>query len=643
MARIGLENSLTLRAESTIQLDFVRLEIAYALEGGIPVIPLLINTTQMPKPEMLPPDIQELAFRHALPLDSGMDFHSHADRLIAGIGKATDAARKRRRFVTDSEKTRPASPTTHVQRTSFGGEESKRKLIAWTGSKLVVGTSVALLFAVAALAAWYVATYRREPAKQVATANESKSDKSAQPFSESAPTVKPSVPISPSAEASSPLPLASVKPKPVVGPNSQPQITKAARLDFASITKEHPYVNSLGMKFVPVPGTSVLFSIWETRVKDFEAFVEASGHKAEGGMLSMEKGIKDVGGTWRDPGFSQTGEHSVCGVSWEDATAFCEWLTEQERKAGRISANQAYRLPTDLEWNAAVGKIKYPWGTQWPPPNGAGNYNQHFKVDEYETTSPVGSFEANSYGIYDLGGNLSEWIDSTGLPSDEQKEALRWDTKQDWYDAMKTMGEMRGGSWAILFPDHLLSSYRRFNLREARSDDVGFRCVLSELEIVSTKDEESSAPLESPSTSPNDSGAQKLTKIYVKKYGFSVLLPTEFFPDAALQLADANTDRLVSVNGCFRVAFNVLSGPVKKAYDNCIAEFRKKANHTTIDYKVVKETWFVVSGDSGTTGYYTKGVKRGEDIFVMQLEYTGDICNITDAMLTEMSHKFDGK
>src|SRR5207302_1363769 len=137
--------------------DFVRLEIAYALEGGIPVIPLLINTTQMPKPEMLPPEIQELVFRHALPLDSGMDFHSHADRLIVGIGKVTDAARKRRRFVTDSEKTRPASPTTHVSRTSSGSEE---KLTTWTGSKLFVGTSVALLFAVAVFGAWYITTHR---------------------------------------------------------------------------------------------------------------------------------------------------------------------------------------------------------------------------------------------------------------------------------------------------------------------------------------------------------------------------------------------------------------------------------------------------------------------------------------------------
>ncbi len=64
--------------------DFVRLEIEYALKAGIPVIPLLINTTPMPKPEKLPRDIELLAFRNALPLDSGLDFHQHLDRVIAG-------------------------------------------------------------------------------------------------------------------------------------------------------------------------------------------------------------------------------------------------------------------------------------------------------------------------------------------------------------------------------------------------------------------------------------------------------------------------------------------------------------------------------------------------------------------------------
>jgi TIR domain len=65
--------------------DFVRLEIKYALEQGIPVIPLLVDNTLMPKPEKLPPEIERLAFRNALPLDSGLDFHNHADRIINSI------------------------------------------------------------------------------------------------------------------------------------------------------------------------------------------------------------------------------------------------------------------------------------------------------------------------------------------------------------------------------------------------------------------------------------------------------------------------------------------------------------------------------------------------------------------------------
>jgi TIR domain-containing protein len=65
--------------------DFVRLEIEYALQRGIPIIPLLLDETPMPGGEALPPALQALAFRNALPLDSGMDFHSHVNRLISGI------------------------------------------------------------------------------------------------------------------------------------------------------------------------------------------------------------------------------------------------------------------------------------------------------------------------------------------------------------------------------------------------------------------------------------------------------------------------------------------------------------------------------------------------------------------------------
>src|SRR5438094_8472003 len=108
--------------------DFVRLEIAYALEGGIPVIPLLINTTQMPKPEMLPPDIQELSFRHALPLDSGMDFDSHTDRLITGIAKAMAAAPRSGRRQ-EANKSTPSAVNARP----------RRKIVIWSAAILLVG------------------------------------------------------------------------------------------------------------------------------------------------------------------------------------------------------------------------------------------------------------------------------------------------------------------------------------------------------------------------------------------------------------------------------------------------------------------------------------------------------------------------
>jgi hypothetical protein len=164
--------------------------------------------------------------------------------------------------------------------------------------------------------------------------------------------------------------------------------------------------NSLGMRFVLVPGTNVLFSIWETRVQDYQQFVDET-------RLA-----------WPKTYFPQGATHPAVLITYEDAVSFCRWLTEKERLEGWLGPDQEYRLPTDIEWGAAVGPDEFPWGNKWPPPRGVGNYADEAAKrglypswtiiggydDGHDATAPVGSFAANLYGLYDLGGNVWERV-----------------------------------------------------------------------------------------------------------------------------------------------------------------------------------------------------------------------------------------
>jgi formylglycine-generating enzyme required for sulfatase activity len=219
--------------------------------------------------------------------------------------------------------------------------------------------------------------------------------------------------------------------------------SQASASSPADATKECPFINSLGMPFVPIPRFETCFCVWPVRVQDYEQYCAATG------------------ATYPPCPFPQGSDHPVVGVTWNDAIEFCVWLTRKERAEGRIDDKTVYRLPTDLEWSAAVGlpyepeptpeerHLKapdYPWGLRWPPPENAGNYEHHRDgdypgflrfyedmlsdgdpqasilktfyeewktewsiVDNYQYTSPVGSFCPNSNNIYDLGGNVWEW------------------------------------------------------------------------------------------------------------------------------------------------------------------------------------------------------------------------------------------
>ena len=251
-------------------------------------------------------------------------------------------------------------------------------------------------------------------------------------------------------------------------------------------TKAGSFINSLGMKFVPVPGTDVLFSVWLTRLKDYRAYAETDSCPEElrpapdTGTMWPAKGYVWSTPGWQKPGYEQDENHPVAQVSWEHAMAFCRWLTAKERADGIIGDDQEYRLPRDREWNAAVGSGNYPWGNQWPPPEGAGNYGPGLNVDRYAATSPCGSFRPNEFGLFDMGGNLLQWCEDWYRAEMNDREVLRVFDELGDDGGGRKYRVLRGASWTAEIPEYLRSSVRVYGgFPDKQSAHNGFRCVLT--------------------------------------------------------------------------------------------------------------------------------------------------------------------
>lgn len=271
--------------------------------------------------------------------------------------------------------------------------------------------------------------------------------------------------------------------------------------EIQSATKERPYVNSLGMKFVPIPikggltnEQNVLFCVWETRVQDFRQYASETGYRQSGGasVLKIEPDGKDYSwkldkeASWEQPGFEQGGDHPVICVSWEEARAFCAWLSTKE--------GRTYRLPTDAEWSAAVGLGKYPWGSAETPPKGAGNYaGAESKAgmpakwgmiggydDGFPRTAPVARFSANGFGLYDVGGNVWEWCEDEYRAKMNEPDVLEKIPafNKERSDDGTAYRVLRGGSWNSSTEFGRRSSCRNVDRPADRDVSVGFRCVL---------------------------------------------------------------------------------------------------------------------------------------------------------------------
>lgn len=194
-------------------------------------------------------------------------------------------------------------------------------------------------------------------------------------------------------------------------------------------------VNHEGHKLVPVPGLPHLFAgMHEVRVSDFAAFIRATGYQPASRIKPEKQEFVFTSGyyQWNSPGRDQQPDHPVTCISWRDADAYCQWLTETARARKEITAPAEYRLLTDAEWSALAGVDNhgkdwlwerpqelpvFTWGNKLAKPPGWENHadtdsraSPDNKRDVWKTAAPVGALRRSAHGFHDLGGNVREWV-----------------------------------------------------------------------------------------------------------------------------------------------------------------------------------------------------------------------------------------
>ena len=235
-----------------------------------------------------------------------------------------------------------------------------------------------------------------------------------------------------------------------------------------------------------------LMGAYPVTVGQFAAFVQDSGYRTDaekdgkGGFgfnLTTAQWEQKAEYTWRHPGFTQGDDHPVVQVSWNDATAFCAWLSQKEGKV--------YELPTEAEWEYACRagtKTRFWCGDTDASLEGKVNIadtSLKGKVDSeatktwtfvpwddgYAFTSPVGTFKPNPWGLYDMHGNVWQWCSDWYGP---YPEGYIKDTKGKESGNRRVL---RGGSW-FFGPRGCRSAYRSGDVPAYRDYCFGFRVVL---------------------------------------------------------------------------------------------------------------------------------------------------------------------
>ncbi|UPG84181.1 formylglycine-generating enzyme family protein [Luteibacter aegosomatis] len=226
-------------------------------------------------------------------------------------------------------------------------------------------------------------------------------------------------------------------------------------------------------------------------IGQFRDFVRASGYvpqsqSLQGGSVYDEAsgGLRDDGGaTWEDDYLGRPGQERlpVVNVSWNDAKAYADWLSQRTGKK--------YRLASEAEFEYALRAgttTRYWWGDGTPASrvenltggNDRSSSGRRWSnafvgyKDGYWGPAPAMSFSPNAFGLYDMGGNVSQW--TADCWHDNYIRAPR--DAQAWVNPGCSRRVIRGGSWGSA-PDMVRSAYRQGASADVRSARVGFRVV----------------------------------------------------------------------------------------------------------------------------------------------------------------------
>ncbi|MGD0762883.1 MAG: SUMF1/EgtB/PvdO family nonheme iron enzyme [Roseiarcus sp.] len=200
-------------------------------------------------------------------------------------------------------------------------------------------------------------------------------------------------------------------------------------------------------------------------VDEFKAFVAATAYDAVSACYAWNGWSWQLQSdrSWRTPGFEQTGSHPVVCVNSNDAQAYAKWLSGK--------TGESYRLLTEDEWEYAA-RAGTTTAHYWGDAIGKGNANCNGCSSQWDNkeTSPVGSFKPNGFGLYDMAGNVWQWVQDcynggySGAPSDGSA----------WTTGDCSAHVVRGGSW-LSGPLMLRAAGRSWDATDVRSNGLGFR------------------------------------------------------------------------------------------------------------------------------------------------------------------------